>query len=125
MQPIDLAGALLRLADAIAQQNELSQQQIKLNELLLQRLNLKADDGFISVSEAAELLRCHEQTVRGYQKQWHEGIHFFRQGSAILYNKYLLLDWLKNRNDEGVHAIAVNEWLSKQPQNKRRKKEAA
>ena len=35
MQPIDLAGALLRLADAIAQQNELSQQQIKLIDILL------------------------------------------------------------------------------------------
>jgi hypothetical protein len=68
----------------------------------------------ITLQQAAQLLGVHHQTIHTYRRSfWTSGVHYFPQGKGHLYNRELLLDWLRNRNDEAQHKLAIAAWIHK------------
>jgi hypothetical protein len=68
----------------------------------------------ITLQQAAELLKVHHQTIHTYRRSfWASGVHYFPQGKGHLYNRELLQDWLRNRNDEAQHKLAIAAWICK------------
>ena len=66
----------------------------------------------ITLQQAAELLGVHHQTIHTYRRSfWTSGVHYFPQGKGHLYNRELLQDWLRNRNDEAQHQLAIAAWI--------------
>jgi hypothetical protein len=68
----------------------------------------------ITLQQAAQLLAVHHQTIHTYRRSfWTSGVHYFPQGKGHLYNRELLQDWLRNRNDEAQHKLAIAAWIHK------------
>jgi hypothetical protein len=65
--------------------------------------------------EAAEILRCHPQTVKTYHSKWDEHVHYFRVSERrTVYNLMLIKDWLKNRQYPQVHMKAIQAYCEYQ-----------
>ncbi|NER22874.1 MAG: helix-turn-helix domain-containing protein [Symploca sp. SIO1C2] len=47
---------------------------------------------FVDTKEAAELLKCHRNTINKQRQQWVKGIHFVSFGGRYFYNRLLLLN---------------------------------
>ncbi|MGB8700900.1 MAG: helix-turn-helix domain-containing protein [Thermosynechococcaceae cyanobacterium] len=74
----------------------------------------------LTLTEAAELLGVHVQTIHKYRKEsWQEGVHYFPQGKGHLYNRELLEDWRRNRTNPAQHQLAIAAWIqNNQPKKK-------
>jgi hypothetical protein len=87
----------------------------RLTDLL--RTFLKEQDTIqneITLQQAAKLLGVHPQTIHTYRRSfWTSGVHYFPQGKGHLYNRELLQDWLRNRNDKAQHNLAIAAWIHK------------
>jgi hypothetical protein len=72
----------------------------------------------VGTAEAEKLMGRSRKTLEAYRKKfWKEGIHYFPQEKDVLYNRYLILDWQKNRHSPDVHQRAIELWQSQQLSN--------
>ncbi|MCG9891059.1 MAG: helix-turn-helix domain-containing protein [Thermosynechococcaceae cyanobacterium MS004] len=91
---------------------------VVLEQLLTQ--NQAPAQNEITLQQAAQLLGVHQQTIHTYRRSfWTAGVHYFPQGKGHLYNRELLLDWQRNRQDEAQHKLAIAAWIQRNQPKKR------
>ncbi|MDV3351714.1 hypothetical protein QGP82_23630 [Leptothoe sp. LEGE 181152] len=114
---LKLLDALTRIAIALERQAE-AQERIATT---IEETELPET---IDKQQAAKLLCVSPRTIERYHEHWLEGVHYFREGSRITYNRPLLQDWQANRANPLVHQRAIKKWLKTLPSYKSYKKGA-
>jgi transposase len=79
----------------------------------------------ISIREVAFLLGVTPKTIYEYKKSWQEGIHYFPQARGDRFNAELIQDWQRNRANPNAHQRAIDNWVLRQPENRKKKRRSA
>lgn len=90
---------------------------------VLERLESHLDTGrsdTLTLEEACELLKVSRSTLERRMKGWVKGAHYWREGRLLRFDRELLVDWQRNRNDEAAHQRAIDARLKKLPSNRKR-----
>jgi hypothetical protein len=76
---------------------------------------------FCTQAKLVETTGLSPRAIKKYRlSSWEIGIHFQRMGhNTILYNLPLILDWIANRHQPELHAIAVRNYLKELPSSRR------
>lgn len=111
----NLADALLKLA---ASQERIAD--------VLEQINQKLDAALPetgSKQDAANLLGVSIRTLDRRMDQFQEGIHYWGEGSKLIFDLELLRDWQRNRHNPAVHQRAIElrrkQLLSQQKQQRK------
>ncbi|MEP0923483.1 helix-turn-helix domain-containing protein [Leptolyngbya sp. ST-U4] len=111
----NLADALLKLA---ASQERIAD--------VLEQINQKLDVALPetgSKQDAANLLGISIRTLDRRMAQFQEGIHYWGEGSKLIFDLELLRDWQRNRHNPAAHQRAIElrrkQLLSQQKQQRK------
>jgi len=77
---------------------------------VLERLEAKLDGQqaeTLTAEEACELLKISRSTLERRMADWQEGVHYWREGVLLRFDRPLLEDWARNRNDPAAHQRAI------------------
>ncbi|MEO1148077.1 MAG: hypothetical protein AAFY26_21050 [Cyanobacteria bacterium J06638_22] len=76
----------------------------------MERIEQKLDGpvpDVLTTKEACELLRFSRATLDRRMKDWIQGVHWWRDGSSLRFDRALLQDWQLNREDPLAHQRAI------------------
>ncbi|MEO1145812.1 MAG: hypothetical protein AAFY26_09455 [Cyanobacteria bacterium J06638_22] len=106
--------------------NEITQSLISTLQQLnstLERIEKKLDgqpSEVLNSEEACELLRVSRATLDRRMKDWIRGVHWWKDGSNLRFDRALLQDWMLNREDPLAHQRAIELRQKQKLSNKKR-----
>lgn len=73
-------------------------------ERLESRLDPRSDTG--TVDDACNMLKISPRTLQRRMHHWQENVHYWYEGSKLVFDLELLKDWQRNRKDSAAHQRA-------------------
>ena len=109
------SASLDRLVDVLDRlDRRLAELDLERLALILERLESRLpaqeerDPNIIGVEEACKLLGCTRGTLDHHRKfTWIEGVHWWKPGRKIQFDRVLLEDWQRNGHDAFLHRAAI------------------
>lgn len=62
----------------------------------------------LTTEEACKLLKVSRATLERRMAYWLEGAHYWREGRSLRFDRPLLEDWQRHRNDPIAHQRAID-----------------